>query len=249
MSTYRTSEIANLTGLHPNTIRLYEEIGFLTKPLRLKNGYRVYTELHLHQVRLIRLALRAEVLQNGLRKQAVAIIKFCAECRFVDALRQTDVYLAMIDRELAFARRAAASVESILRRERPQDTPPQTRSQAASLLGVTVDTLRNWELNGLVRIRRLQNGYRVYDAGDMELLSIIRTLRSANYSLSAILRLTRALSGGESVDVVDTLNTPASHEEIVSVCDHLLASLGGVRADALEMRARIPVLEKMATLH
>lgn len=249
MSTYRTSEIANLTGLHPNTIRLYEEIGFLTKPLRLKNGYRVYTELHLCQVRFIRLALRAEVLQNGLRKQAVAIIKLCAERRFSEALFQTGVYLAMIDREIEFARRAAASVESILRCERPQDMPLQTRSQAASLLGVTVDTLRNWELNGLVCIRRMQNGYRVYDAGDLELLSIIRTLRSANYSLSSILRLTRKLSGGESVDIIDTLNTPASHEEIVSVCDHLIASLAAVRADALEMRAFIPVLEKTATLH
>jgi len=249
MSTYRTSEIANLTGLHPNTIRLYEEIGFLTKPLRRKNGYRVYTELHLHQVRLIRLALRAEVLQNGLRKQAVAIIKLCAECRFVDALRQTDVYLAMIDRELAFARRAAASAESILRREQPQDMPLQTRSQAASLLGITVDTLRNWELNGLLTVRRMQNGYRVYDAHDLQRLSVIRTLRTANYSLSSILRLTHALSGAQAPGVAETLDTPGENEEIVSVCDHLLASLGGVRADALEICKRIPALEKTATLH
>ena len=28
MKTYRTGEIASLAGLHPNTIRLYEEIGF-----------------------------------------------------------------------------------------------------------------------------------------------------------------------------------------------------------------------------
>ena len=61
MTTYRTSEIAKQAGLHPNTIRFYEEIGFLTKPVRSPNGYRVYTPLHLEQVQLIRLALRAEV--------------------------------------------------------------------------------------------------------------------------------------------------------------------------------------------
>lgn len=249
MNTYRTSEIANLTGLHPNTIRLYEEIGFLTKPRRLPNGYRVYTDLHLGQVRLIRLALRAEVLQNGLRKQAVAIIRLCAERHFSEAQKQAQAYLEMIDRETGFARQAIRSVETILLNKEPADVPPQTRSQAASLLGITVDTLRNWELNGLLTVRRMQNGYRVYDAHDLQRLSVIRTLRTANYSLSSILRLMNNLSCTQSPGVAETLDTPGENEEIVSVCEHLLASLSALRADALEICKRIPALEKTATLH
>ncbi len=51
MNTYRTSEIAEIIGVHPNTVRLYEELGLIPKPGRLPNGYRVFTELHIEQFR------------------------------------------------------------------------------------------------------------------------------------------------------------------------------------------------------
>ena len=57
-----------------------------------------------------------------------------------------------------------------------------TRKEAAGILGVTIDTLRNWELNGLFSVRRMANGYRVYTEEDMQRLTIIRSLRCANYS-------------------------------------------------------------------
>ena len=41
--TYTTSRIASAVGIHPNTVRLYERIGFITAPERLANGYRVFT--------------------------------------------------------------------------------------------------------------------------------------------------------------------------------------------------------------
>lgn len=63
--TYSTKELANIVGVHVNTFRFYEKIGFLTKPERKENGYRIYTDLHLEQCKVIRLAMKAEVLQNG----------------------------------------------------------------------------------------------------------------------------------------------------------------------------------------
>ena len=36
--TYSTSQIARIVGLHPNTVRLYEEWGLIQKPERKKNG-------------------------------------------------------------------------------------------------------------------------------------------------------------------------------------------------------------------
>ena len=248
MTTLRTSEIANLTGLHPNTIRFYEEIGFLTKPVRLPNGYRIYTLLQLEQVRFARLALRAEVLQNGLRKTAIEIIRLCAECRFSDALQKTNRYIEQIDRETAFAKGAILSVETMLTRDPSPMTPPLKRSDAADALGVTVETLRNWERNGLVSIGRMQNGYRMYASQDMERLLIIRTLRCANYSLSAILRLTGKLSHCREVQILEALNTPEENEELVSVCDHLLSALISAREDAQNMRIGIEDMRKIATL-
>ena len=45
--TYFTSQIAGIVGLHPNTVRKYEEWGLLQTPERKPNGYRVYTDVHM----------------------------------------------------------------------------------------------------------------------------------------------------------------------------------------------------------
>lgn len=62
----------------------------------------------------------------------------------------------------------------------------------------------------------------------MNRLKIIRSLRCANYSLSAILRMLNKLDGrihkSES-DILNILNTPEAEEDIISVCDRLTVSL------------------------
>ena len=51
-----TSDIARAVGVHPNTVRLYEEWGFLPPIPRSPRGYRLFTEDHLDQMRLARTA-------------------------------------------------------------------------------------------------------------------------------------------------------------------------------------------------
>ena len=86
MNTYKTAEIARHIGIHPNTVRLYEELELIPKPARKENGYRVFTEFHLEQIKFARLSLKVEVLQNGLRKQAITIIKTSARGEFDRAI-------------------------------------------------------------------------------------------------------------------------------------------------------------------
>lgn len=43
MATYKTSEVAAIIGIHPNTVRLYEKLELIPKPERLSNGYRVFS--------------------------------------------------------------------------------------------------------------------------------------------------------------------------------------------------------------
>ena len=50
MKYYKTSEIAKAVGLHPNTIRLYEEWGLLPEVPRSPSGYRLFTRDHMDQV-------------------------------------------------------------------------------------------------------------------------------------------------------------------------------------------------------
>ena len=230
--TYKTSDIARIIGVHPNTVRFYEEIGFITPPKRRENGYREFTELQLCQMRLARLAMRAEVLQNGLRKKAVEVIRLCAAPDLDAAFRASFEYKDMLRREEDAARAAASSVEALLSGRHEAESLALKRSEAAEKLGVTIDTLRNWELNGLISVKRKKSGYRVYDGDDLSRLNIIRTLRCANFSLSAILRLLTRLDKQDAAPVEEILNTPAENEDIVSVCDRLIVSLGKTREDA-----------------
>lgn len=43
IKTYRTAQVAEMIGVHSNTVRLYEELGLIPKAERETNGYRVYT--------------------------------------------------------------------------------------------------------------------------------------------------------------------------------------------------------------
>jgi DNA-binding transcriptional MerR regulator len=231
-------------GVHPNTVRFYEEAGLITPPERRENGYRVFTELHLRQLELVRLALRAEVLQNGLRKKAIDVVRFCAALDFDRAIASAADYEAMLKREVQNAKAAIKTVEAALHENKAQGSLSLKRPDAANQMNVTVATLRNWERNGLISVRRHHNGCRMYNAADLERLNIIRTLRCANYSLTAILRLVTRLDTEQRVPVEEALNTPADHEDIVSVCDRLLVSLEKTLGDAAQMRALLELMRQ-----
>jgi DNA-binding transcriptional MerR regulator len=74
----RTSDIAKAIGAHPNTVRLYEEWGFLPQVPRAPNGYRQYTEAHLDQTRLARLALHGGWPGRNIRQSALALVRRAA---------------------------------------------------------------------------------------------------------------------------------------------------------------------------
>lgn len=247
MKTYKTAQVAKIVGLHPNTVRLYEEWGLIPKPVRLDNGYRVITDLHIEQIRLARLALRAEVTQNGLRNQAIHIIKLSAAGEYDRAMESTYDYLAMVKAEQKNAEEALIITKQLLSRAQAETSSVLlTRKQTADLLGITIDTLRNWELNGLLTVKRRQNGYRMYDSRDINILKIIRTLRRAQYSLSSILRMLTALSAKETAfNLREVLDTPLQTDEIVSVCDRLLTSLSHLEKDIYQIQEQLQLLKNM----
>jgi DNA-binding transcriptional MerR regulator len=245
MNTYKTSEIAHCIGIHPNTVRLYEELGLIPKPERLTNGYRVFTDLHLEQIKFARTALKIEVLQNGLRKQAIDIIKISAAGNFKKAIYETERYLQQIKNEQRNAEEAVEITEKLLSGDNEGiNTDVLTRKETAHYLKISMDTLRNWELNGLLTIKRRQNGYRVYTSEDIRRLKIIRSLRCANYSLSAILRMLNTLSKNPEADIRQAIDTPKENEDIISVCDKLLSSLRFAEQNAEAMIAQLEKMKK-----
>lgn len=109
-------------------------------------------------------------------------------------------------------------------------------------LDISMDTLRNWEMNGLLKIRRRENGYRVYTDEDIRRLKIIRSLRCANYSLESILHMLSLLSENPDLDIGGALNTPKEDTDIIAVCDKLMTSLSEAEQNALKI---LDMLQKM----
>ena len=239
MNTYRTSEIAEIIGVHPNTVRLYEELGLIPKPGRLPNGYRVFTELHIEQFRLARLAFQIEVLQNGLRKKIVQMVKVSATGDYEKALELTREYLLQIRQEIANAEEATQIAEQILDGRTEENLYTMKRKEVSEYLNISMDTLRNWEMNGLLTVRRRQNGYRVYTDEDIKRLKIIRSLRCANYSLEAILTMLGQVSKNPGIDIKKALDTPKEDTEIITVCDKLVTSLTTAELNAEKMMGKL----------
>lgn len=232
--TYSTSQIAKIVGVHPNTMRMYEEWGLIQIPERKPNGYRVFTDIHIDQIHLAKKAFQIDILQAGLRVKIIAAVKFSAKYQFTEAISCVQEYLVIADREILNAT-AVVSIVDELKISQKTDTTYLRRAEAAKELGLTIDTIRNWEMNGLIKVKRKENGYRVYNSIDMKRLKVIRSLRCANYSLSAILRMLNALDRQKNVDAFTVLNTPEENEDIVQACDKLIHSLRKAKENAGEV--------------
>ena len=247
MKTYTTSQVAGILGIHPNTVRLYEAWQLNPQARRRPNGYRVFTDFHLAQLRLVRVAFRTEVLQSGLRRKIVEAVKASARGDFDRALALTEEYHSQAGEEIRRAEEAVRVARRIHARAGEQAEVCLTRREVCARLGLTTDALRNWERNGLLRPGRLQHGLRVYDAADLDRLMMIRALRCAGYSLEAILRMLTALARDPRADMAQALNTPGEGAEIISVCDRLITSLRAAEQHAalmtvmlIGMRAAFP---------
>ena len=247
MNTYSTGQIAKMAGLHPNTVRLYEEWGLIQKPERKENGYRVYTDVHVRQFVLVKKALQIEVLQAGLRKRMIRAVKLSAVYRWEEAIELVGEYIRIAKQEMEHAKEAAGLCETLY--QQPERAGVfYKRAQAAKELGLTIDTIRNWEMNGLLTVKRKENGYRVYDSSDMNRLKIIRSLRCANYSLAAILRMLNRLESGvqkTEKDILTLLNTPEDEEDIISACDRLIDSLEKAIENAYEVILLMEEIKQM----
>ena len=239
--------------------------------MRKPNGYRIFTDIHLKQIALLRKAFQIEVMQAGLRSRIVNVVKLSAQCRFDEAVQLAQEYILIAGREKQNAKEAAEICEELYKNDFQNNANKKKRgensggtkdfgtsesektflkrSEAAAELNLTIDTIRNWEMNGLLKVKRKKNGYRIYDADDINRLKIIRSLRCANYSLSAILRMLNVLEyrmNKSRTDILEVLNTPDESEDIVSVCDRLVFSLEKAEENAREVISLINEIKALA---
>ncbi|MBD3109198.1 MerR family transcriptional regulator [Bacillus sp. AGMB 02131] len=218
----RTSEIAELSQVHPNTVRLYEEWHYISPVPRKSNGYRIFSDLHLKQMKIARLAFKQEFIQNNLRKKATNIVRLSGREQFKESLQAAESYLTYLQTEYEYALKSIKTVKQLLQNKSTADKTYSHKSVSV-LLQLTEETLRNWERNHLYVVERNAQNRRIYTERDLQKLLVIRTLRSAHFSITSIAHLFRELEqSGKKTDILQMLQTPTFSSEFFHVTDDLI---------------------------
>ena len=185
-------EIARRLNISTSALRHYEEWGIVPPPKRQPNGYRMYTEEHLAYFECIR-AMNAgfgmrlvkqvmPLIQQGNITQALWIVNEAQANMYKEKVRADNTIQAL-------------DVEELERFSTLHKKEWYSIGEVAKEIDVPQTTIRHWEKEGLVEpSRNLENGYRQYNRADLRRLLIIRTLRSAVYSLEVV---------GEVLDEID----------------------------------------------
>lgn len=238
----RTTELARAAGVHPNTVRLYERLGFLPPVERDPfNNYRRFTRKHLDQMLLARKAMRFNWLSGSVRVTAYEIIAEGAAGNPGGALELAYRLLSLVQAERSQAEAAANYLERWVAGVLPDPASRPLRiGEVAKLLDVTIDQLRNWERNRLLEVPRdPANGYRLYGSNEIGRLRVIRILIRSRFSMMSILRVLTKLDAGEMVELRAALDTPEPGEDILSFTDHWLSTLARVEEDAQALISQI----------
>jgi DNA-binding transcriptional MerR regulator len=224
----RTHHIAKALGVHVNSVRLYEERGYLPPIPRGQNGYREYTKLHFEQARLVHLTTSGSYV--GDKTLLIDLVKSAANDDYGMAMELAYQYLARVRMERTYAEAAVEFLERWAAGHLMDSTRQKMHiRQAAKYLNVSVDMLRNWERNGLIEIPRdVSNGYRLYGTLEFGRLRVIRMLVQSGYSLMAVLRMLRQFDSGQTDNLRAALDLPredSANELIEVVADRWLYSL------------------------
>lgn len=218
MKPLRTSDVARATGTHPNTVRKYEEQGFLPRTQRGANGYRQFTERHIEQVGLVLVLMRCSLLGERFKEKALATARYSADGEFAHARETAETLLALVKEERDRAEAAAELLADWAGSQAPGSAIPErmTIKETAAFLNVTAHTLRNWDRNRLLQVPRCpESGYRTYGPAEVRRLMVIRALRRARYNVMSILHMFRQLEADSRIDPRAALDSlPPGEQDI-----------------------------------
>ena len=209
ITVYRIGELSRLTGVKAGTIRFYEQCGFIGPVERSSNNYRLYRRRHLYQVRVCRLIFGGFVnrrLRRESRKVLDASVRWDLEA-YGEAVAN---YQRAVEEDIAGTRKAIA----ICMRRMEQETGEEcrcTRKQAAAMVGVTPETVRGWERNGLLGQHEPYRK-RFYGQALQNRMYVIRLLLDTGYSMMAVRSFVQEYTCGHPKSAGKLLTAPGEEE-------------------------------------
>lgn len=119
-----------------------------------------------------------------------------------------------------------------------------TKKQAAEIIGVTPETIRNWERNGLIYGGQPYQK-RLYGKVDMDRMYVIRFLLDAGYSIMAILRFLTEYGAGEGQKAMTLLFGAEEGGDLRHRADRYLETLQQLRKKADALCELLPEMKKI----
>lgn len=238
---YQVKDVAKATGVKESTIRFYEKCGFLETVERLPNGYRVYTEHHLYQVKVCHFVFGGYV-NKRLRKCSMQLIE-AAKAWDSDAYEAAAAaYREAIGEDIE---RTKKVIEIAMEGMRTQETSDlqYTKKQAAEAVGTTVESIRNWERNGLIpQTAAYQKRY--YSQAVIDRMHVIRLLLDTGYSIMAIFQFLQKMDSGTQAEAKKVLINPEKGEDLLSCADYYLQALYDLQQKADILAGLLPEMKK-----
>ena len=216
-------------------------MGFISKASRAPNGYRQYTKKHVLQLKIVRCVFSYPFTSHQIRDRGSRIIKKVAEDNLIEGMQYANEYIECINKEIEKAESTVNLLHDWAQQteqETASTTQSYTRREVASLLGTTIEAVRNWERNALIKtVRRGRNNEVLFQDKELQRMKIIYMLRQTGYSMSAIHRCMAVYDKGKNKDLVEALNV-LEQEELLSAGDEWNNQLKKVKQGA----EKIPLL-------
>lgn len=225
---YKTIDLARIYDIHPNTIRLYEKLGYISTAIRKNNNYREFNYLHFLQLRICRYIFGFPFTTQCIRKLGNKVMFASATKQWKLAEKYVYEYIELIGNEYNVAKDTARILQNWINLKKQKISSNEdtrfTRKEVAKSLSITVETIRNWERNNLFNSTISSNNSKLYDNETIERIQVIYMLRQTGYSISSILNSLSMFDIGNTDMVVTALNISKS-DELISVGDRWLYEL------------------------
>lgn len=226
---YYIKEVSAKTRVKAGTIRFYEKLGFLEPVPRMPNQYRVFNEHHIYQIQVCSLVFGGFV-NTRLRKISMNIIAAAKGWDLEAYDKSTQNYLQAIEQDITRTKKAVSIVTKQIDQDE-NDERKYSKKEAAELLGVTPETIRNWERNRLLT-QKEPYSRRQYQTDEIRRMYVIRFLLDTGYSCMAILRFLTAYDDGLNQKATGFLLGTVEDAELQSRADQYLKSLLRARTQA-----------------
>lgn len=228
----RISSVSKLSNTPVSTIRAYEKWGMISPVERLENGYRVFEQYHVTQIKIIRL-LFGEYLNKHLRKLTMQIIYASVARDRKLVIEKTMNYLEALHSKKNQAMSTIEiiknkSTQNLLQYGKVQKTDEvmlYSVEKAAGMIGTTKGSIRNWERNGLINCQVKRYERRQYTTIDIERMKIIDLMRQIGFSMSCIKHFFVLYDEGNIEGAIKSIEGTPKKEDFITSADAWISML------------------------